>query len=356
MPETIPITAADLRQAMRDPRYWRPGHPEREGYRAWVGGAFRQLHEAEAQPGHDGMVWVGPYTRHHHGETVAVSGHYRHARARQDRDTQAAGTVIAEQPGGSGVESRITARDAAGGLIGRCERLVDGSQFCTLSMPDGGVVVQGLEAGEGEITPVYAPAVTYGFPVVLGAATSLYSYLQNRALTARPGTSAADTPFLLFYRGFEGTEEGARVTVGTLPPDRVNGVCPKTAEFEQRLTTITASIPREGMSPQQWGTAVHVAMRDDIEHAYASNPSEVRAGLSLRRGEERSYGLGGTTRLDIFHRVPGRDTICVYDIKTGDTALSATQAARIYSEARRFGETNGMTNVRVLVIELRRRP
>ena len=36
MPDPIPLSASDLRVAMRDPRYWRPGHPEQAAYHAWV--------------------------------------------------------------------------------------------------------------------------------------------------------------------------------------------------------------------------------------------------------------------------------------------------------------------------------
>ena len=78
MPEPISLSASDLRQAMRDPRYWQPSHPERADYQAWVGDAFRQLHGADGQPG-DGLVWVAPYTRTRDGETEEVSGHFRHA-------------------------------------------------------------------------------------------------------------------------------------------------------------------------------------------------------------------------------------------------------------------------------------
>lgn len=32
MADPIQITEADLRRAMREPRYWQNGHPEREGF------------------------------------------------------------------------------------------------------------------------------------------------------------------------------------------------------------------------------------------------------------------------------------------------------------------------------------
>ena len=65
MPDPIPLSASDLRVAMRDPRYWRPGHPEQAAYHAWVTEGWRQVSAGEARG--DDMVWVAPYTRHRCG-------------------------------------------------------------------------------------------------------------------------------------------------------------------------------------------------------------------------------------------------------------------------------------------------
>ena len=358
MPDPIPVSAFDLRQAMRDPRYWQSGHPERREYNAWVEGAFRQLHEGES--GSDGLVWVEPYTRRQDGETVEVSGHFRHTGGPGGRSNPggnaARGAVSMEGEPGRGVERRTTVRDPSGSLIGRCETLSDGSQICTMAMPDGGIVVQGLQPGEGEFIPVAAPAATYAFPALLGAATGLYNSLPNRPLTVPPDGSAADTPFLYFYRGFEGTEAGVRVTVGQLSEQRVRDFCPKTTEFEERLTEIVEGIPRARLSPQRWGTEVHTEMHRRLRREYGPTSRVVMSELSLIGGRVKTYGTAGTTRLDVYHLVEGTDTICAYDIKTGTTGLSVMQATRIYGEAREFAGRSGVTNPRVLIIELRRTP
>jgi hypothetical protein len=322
MPDQIPLSAADLRRAMRDQRYWQPGHPERSDYGAWVGDAWRQFHDAEGRPRSDGLVWVAPYTRTRDGETEQVSGHFRNTGRRGAADDAADGvSVEVEDAPAAGIERRYTARDASGQTLGSCETLTDGSQICTLTMPEGGTLVQGVEAGDGELIPVAAMAAPYAFAGVLTAATSFYAYLRNR-LPAMPGAGAApDTPFLLFYRGFEGTEKDVRVTVGTLSPERVNEFCPKTAEFEESLSGIVASTPREGQSAQQWGTAVHTRMRDTIRKQYGPQSNVVQAELSLADGEERPYGRAGSSRLDIYHAVEGTGTVCAYDIKTGQAGL-----------------------------------
>jgi len=357
MSDPVPLSASDLRNAMRDPRYWRSGHPERADYFAWVSDGWRQLAAAERQPNSDGLVWVNPYTRRRGGETEDVSGHYRHAGGSPRGPTPDGGsevTVAVEDQPTADIERRYTARDASGGLIASCERLTDGSQFCTLVLPDGRVAVQQLQLDDGEITPVAAPAIAaYGFPLLLGAMTSFYTYLQSRLRAVPGGDIAADTPFLLFHRVFEGTQADVRVTVGTLSSEQLNEFCPKTAEFEAMLADVAGRTSQEGLTPQQWGTAVHTALRHDIQRRYEPTANVVRAEFSVIGGTEGYYGQRGTTRLDIYHHVEGTSTICVYDIKTGQARLDSTQAGRIREEADSFARDSGVINPRVLIIELR---
>ena len=61
------------RTATREPRYWQNGHPEREGFTAWVRGGFGALHPKDAPA--RGAVWVRPYRR----EGKPVAGHWRSA-------------------------------------------------------------------------------------------------------------------------------------------------------------------------------------------------------------------------------------------------------------------------------------
>lgn len=63
MPDTLTITPGFLRQAIRDARYWREGHPERQAYSDWLTGAFRALHAEQRQDGASGPVQVRAYTR-----------------------------------------------------------------------------------------------------------------------------------------------------------------------------------------------------------------------------------------------------------------------------------------------------
>ncbi len=356
MSDPVPVTSSDLRQAMRDPRYWRPGNPERVDYQAWVSEGWQRISDAEAAG--SGTVWIAPYTRHRDGEAEEVSGHFRHTGRGSGTGIPAMATSRArsadeELPGGG---RRITLRDANGGLIGRCDSLADGGQICTLGLPDGRVVVQEFAARDREIVPVGGPLAV---PAVLGAAplfmaaVDLFNRLNARG--SQPGVVDGDyTPVLILNRGFEGSEAGVRVAVGRLARDRVNEFCPKTAEFDALLASVASAAPSDGMTPQQRGTAIHTTMSRRIGRQYPER-SNVRAELSLSpiSGFIRPYGERGSTRLDILHAVEGTDTVCAYDIKTGASGLSDRQAYRIYSAAAAFGLERGLVNPRVLVIELR---
>ncbi len=76
MAERIRITETDLRYFMRDRRYWQAGHPERQGYVAWVTDGFRTLFGSSDGAG-SGAVWVKPYSRTRNGHTEQVAGHWR---------------------------------------------------------------------------------------------------------------------------------------------------------------------------------------------------------------------------------------------------------------------------------------
>jgi hypothetical protein len=75
MADFIPVTEESLRAAMRDPRYWRSGHPEREEYHRWVTEGW-QAFVNEGQ-GKNGVVQVRAYTRTRNGKTEQVGAHTR---------------------------------------------------------------------------------------------------------------------------------------------------------------------------------------------------------------------------------------------------------------------------------------
>ncbi len=77
MPERVPITESSLRAALRDPRYWTSGHPEREAYAAPVTDGFRALYNSGEAKG--GTVHVRALTRKRDGKVEHVGAHDRSA-------------------------------------------------------------------------------------------------------------------------------------------------------------------------------------------------------------------------------------------------------------------------------------
>lgn len=75
MADFVPVTKEGLRAAMRDPRYWASGHPERDAYHRWVTEGWQAL-VREGQ-GKNGVVQVRAYTRTRNGKTERVGEHSR---------------------------------------------------------------------------------------------------------------------------------------------------------------------------------------------------------------------------------------------------------------------------------------
>jgi pimeloyl-ACP methyl ester carboxylesterase len=75
MADLVPVTEESLRAAMRDPRYWRSGHPEREAYGRWVTEGWRAF--VNEGQGKNGVVQVRAYTRTRNGKTEQVGAHTR---------------------------------------------------------------------------------------------------------------------------------------------------------------------------------------------------------------------------------------------------------------------------------------
>lgn len=73
MPDPVKITEQDLRSAMRDPRYWRSGQPEREAFSGWVTRGWQGLYPRDSDA--RSAVWVQAYVRDGH----QVAAHWRGA-------------------------------------------------------------------------------------------------------------------------------------------------------------------------------------------------------------------------------------------------------------------------------------
>jgi hypothetical protein len=308
--DSIPLTDLDLKNAMGDPRYWDPGNPERAGFHDWVTKGWEALYPANGERPAGGTAWVRPYTRMQDGKTVQVSGYQRAS----------------------------TGGKAAARMMGP------------------------------QATPVVAPALPLMLGGLLGLGTALGVFgTLNRQRAEGQGQRGgkAETPVLVLpsLRGARnpaaGAAEAARAKVEELNEEELRDACPKTEEFGDMLRRIAAGIPREGRSAQQWGTEVHMAMKQEIIRKYGeaagqSSDPRIRAEISFLEGEpDIKYGRLGSTRLDIFHHVEGTNDICIYDIKTGARGLTEDQAKRAIEEATKFALKEGIVAPKIYIVELR---
>jgi hypothetical protein len=96
------------------------------------------------------------------------------------------------------------------------------------------------------------------------------------------------------------------------------------------------------LSPQQYGTRVHTALRDTI---VARNDPNLKAEISAIKSEEKKYGKKGSIRMDAFENV-GDSTVCVYDIKTGEAKLTLLRMQEIANNAQKLYP--GTTKLRII--------
>ncbi|MBL8568735.1 MAG: hypothetical protein JNK84_06580 [Phreatobacter sp.] len=121
--------------------------------------------------------------------------------------------------------------------------------------------------------------------------------------------------------------------VGQLTREQVEQACPRLPEVQER-TDIAADAfagDRFWVSPQRYGTAVHTHLKHQID---GLNDPKFRAEMSLLKAEEANRrGERGSIRIDVFERT-NSDTVCVYDIKTGEAGLGPTRTLEIVGRVR----------------------
>lgn len=125
--------------------------------------------------------------------------------------------------------------------------------------------------------------------------------------------------------------------------------CPRHGEVQSRTDEAADTVRREGnyFTAAQFGTAVHKNLESQIK---ALDDPNFRAEVSISKTREETYGTRGSIRIDVLENV-GNGTVCVYDIKTGHSALSAARSAELVGTIfSRYPDTS-----RVILIEARPR-
>lgn len=106
--------------------------------------------------------------------------------------------------------------------------------------------------------------------------------------------------------------------------------------------------PCQPVSKQRYGTEVHKRLADEIngldDRTYVAEQSILKSS-----GADVRYGTEGSVRIDVLEDV-NRDTVCIYDIKTGERILSLPRSVEL---ARETFNAFGKTTARIIVTEVR---
>ncbi len=154
------------------------------------------------------------------------------------------------------------------------------------------------------------------------------------------------------YRPVEGGQILDIVGTRLLTRDETRIACPRLDEVQYRVNRIDADVRDANpyLTAQQHGTAVHVRLANEIK---AQDNPEFVAEVSILKSEAESrfsdYGRANTIRIDILEKVD-KETVCVYDLKTGRAGLSTTRSKEIAGEVfKAFGKAHQ----RIIVTEVR---
>lgn len=139
-------------------------------------------------------------------------------------------------------------------------------------------------------------------------------------------------------------------SIRSLNRSEVEIYCPKLPDVQARTDRIAEEVVTymPNVSQQRYGTDVHKRLADEIngldDPAYKAEKSILKSS-----GADVRYGTKGSVRIDVLEDV-NRDTVCIYDIKTGERTLSLPRSVEL---ARETFNAFGKTTARIIVTEVR---
>ena len=128
----------------------------------------------------------------------------------------------------------------------------------------------------------------------------------------------------------------------------MNAACPRHEEVQSRTDLAAETIRQLGgyQNAAVYGTRVHKNL--EIQIANLRDPNFVAERSLLKSRDDAYYGMPESIRIDVLENLRN-GTVCVYDIKTGRSPLTAARSMEI---ARNVG-ANYTDAQRILVIETR---
>ena len=190
--------------------------------------------------------------------------------------------------------------------------------------PEGGQWTDGIGAGVPKVRLAFAGPAVVGARATIQLGLMLYTMMSAR--------NGADERTVTEFRAREFAVDGSGTFdfsgVRQLDRDEVDVACPRLGEVQARTDVAAEAVKSNGgaLSPQQYGTAVHLNLRDQIKDL--DDPSLLAEKSLLKTKAEANYGDPGSVRVDVLENV-GSGTVCVYDIKTGNSVLSGPRMSEI---------------------------
>jgi hypothetical protein len=197
-------------------------------------------------------------------------------------------------------------------------------------------------AGTGN-KPVQTAFVQFA-PIVFekAAEAAIYLYLYWASRNSQQTTAVIEFNAREFLPGALASDPA----IGTrfLNEEEVNASCPRDRLVQNMTDAAAQKVQTEwgSLSPQQYGTRVHTAVRDSI---VALADPNLKAEVSAIKSDEKKYGKKGSIRIDAFENV-GDGTVCVYDIKTGEAKLTLLRMQEIADNAHTLFP--GTTKLRII--------
>jgi hypothetical protein len=197
--------------------------------------------------------------------------------------------------------------------------------------------VQLAFAGRGPLPIAIQKAIETGL-------LALYAYLSR--LNTRYYRTVIEAEARGIYReGAPGGEFDMK-RVQVLTQQQVKGACERLEEVQGLTDKAVAAVKAAGqpMSASQYGTEIHTRVAKAIGTAdpnFIAELSLVKMAeegaseeeLKMARKYGIKYGTPGSIRVDALER-KDEDTVCVYDIKTGNAGLSHARFAEIFTNVR----------------------
>jgi hypothetical protein len=180
---------------------------------------------------------------------------------------------------------------------------------------------------------------------IQGGLLALYAHLSR--LNTRYYRTVIEAEARGIYReGAPGGEFDVK-NVQVLTQQQVKNACKRVGEIQDLTDSAVTTVKATGkpMSASQYGTEIHTQVANAI--GMAADPN-FKAELSLvkmadegasKEELERArkygikYGTPGSIRVDALER-RDEDTVCVYDIKTGNNGLTHERFAEIFANVR----------------------